>query len=728
MPDPADSLDNGPVDSKAVLDIDIGVGDAEAPANAIPNVIARLVETETWRNAATVVMAGLLVGLGIWSYKGIAESLAKTRSAGLEALLGTVVKGLDVWAQEHRGAARRWADAPEVVAAASGLAGLALRAADPEAVCASPESAALVHALRPALDFPDVVGFRILDRGGLILATDVGGDCGKRVRSSTFRQRLDAAFDGGATFVRPEPEMDFASGGRDDHRTPVSWFLVPVRDAAGRVPGVLASAVAADGELATVFTAARPGETAEAYAFDEAGVLLTESRFSGQLATLGLVPAGGSGTAVFQARARDPGVDLTDGQKPVVDPDAWPLTQAVALAVSGHGKGAAGERKGALPSPYRSYRGTEVIGVWRWLPAYGIGVVAEIGAEEALSPLRYLVVAFVVIGGFVALSLAAALVSSISLSRLQRQFGRLQRLGAYTLEKEISEGGMATIYLARHALLKRPTAIKVLKKHVATDEFVARFEREVQIASQLVHPNTVEIYDYGRTREGAPYYVMEHLDGVTLSELIEFSGAAPAARVIHILRQTCAALREAHARGMVHRDVKPENIMLCRRGEDDVVKLLDFGLVKSLAGPETRDLTRQLKVLGTPRYMAPERITNPADADVRSDLYAVGALGFLLLTGRHAFEADNDLDISNQVLHAPAPRASAHAVIGVPPELDDLIDACLAKDRAHRPQTAEIMIEVLTRLAARHPWLPHDARLWWQGYRTARADKTARCA
>ncbi len=188
----------------------------------------------------------------------------------------------------------------------------------------------------------------------------------------------------------------------------------------------------------------------------------------------------------------------------------------------------------------------------------------------------------------------------------------MQRLGAYTLERRISEGGMATIYLARHALLKRPTAIKILKKHVATDEFVHRFEREVQLASQLRHPNTVEIYDFGRTREGQPYYVMEYLDGVTLAELVEHSGRVPPGRVIHILRQVAAALREAHERGLIHRDVKPENVMLCRRGEDDVVKLLDFGLVKNLERADTRDITKQLKIVGTPRYMAPERLLNPS--------------------------------------------------------------------------------------------------------------------
>ena len=146
---------------------------------------------------------------------------------------------------------------------------------------------------------------------------------------------------------------------------------------------------------------------------------------------------------------------------------------------------------------------------------------------------------------------------------------------------------------------------------------------------------------------------------MTLAELVAHSGPVPPGRAIHILRQVGAALREAHLHGMIHRDVKPENVMLCRRGEDDVVKLLDFGLVKNLERVKTRDVTKQVRILGTPRYMAPERILNPADVDARSDVYALGAVGYFLLTGKPIFDGDDNLEISNQVLHTPAPRVAA---------------------------------------------------------------------
>jgi serine/threonine-protein kinase len=426
-------------------------------------------------------------------------------------------------------------------------------------------------------------------------------------------------------------------------------------------------------------------------------------------------------------QVRDPGGDLARGHAPRVEPAARPLTAAAALARAARGKTARVERQGVVLEPYRDYRGVEVIGAWRWLAAYDVGVIAEISAEEAFAPLRYLSISLSVIGGITALSLVAAFMSAFLLSRLNRQLGRVQRLGAYTLERKISEGGMATIHLGRHALLKRPTAIKILKKHVATDEFIHRFEREVQLASQLRHPNTVEIYDFGRTAEGEPYYVMEYLEGVTLAELVGDTGRVPPGRAIHILRQVAAALREAHMRGLVHRDVKPENVMLCRRGDDDVVKLLDFGLVKDLEGPQTRDITRQLSIIGTPMYMAPERLVQPSDVDVRSDIYALGAVGYFLLTGRSLFEGNDALAISNQVLHAPAPRVAAR--VDVPDALDALIASCLEKDRARRPQTAQAVVDALDRMASRQAWTQSDAAAWWNDYRLrSRARTAARAA
>ncbi len=698
---------------------DIGVGDPEAPANAIPNIIAQLVETETWRNAATVIMGGLLIGLGYWAYNGVRDSIVETRVTSLEALLGSVVAGLDVWVGEHRTEAVRLARDPVVVERAKRLAAEA-RDKDATPGRCTAEAEDLGRILQSSLVTKGVVTFRIVDRAGIVLASKDPTLCGQRLRSGAFRQRLDLALDGVPQFVRPYPDPELSFRQPSIRPRPVTWFLAPIRNHDDPPVAALAMGVEADRELATIFSAARQGTTAEVFAMSDDGLLLTPSRFVEEMIAAGLVPGSNAGSSVFLVAVRDPGGDLMSGHVPTLEPAARPLTRAAALAVAARGKAVESDRQGGIPTPYRSYRGSDVFGAWRWLPAYDMGVVAESSTAEALTALQFFWISFAVIGGFVVLSLGAALMSATSLARLQRQFGRLQRLGSYTLERPISEGGMATIYLARHALLKRPTAIKILKKHVATDEFIHRFEREVQIASQLLHPNTVRIYDFGRTREGQPYYVMEYLDGVTLAELVAHSGPVPPGRVIHILRQVGGALREAHEHGMVHRDVKPENVMLCCRGEDDVVKLLDFGLVKNLERAQTRDITKQLKILGTPRYMAPERILRPGDVDARSDIYALGAVGYFLLTGKPVFDGDDNMEITNQVLHTPAPRVSASGQVVVPEGLDALIAACLEKDRARRPQSVDAVIEALDRLSSPLAWTQLDAEGWWRAYRESR--------
>jgi serine/threonine-protein kinase len=582
------------------------------------------------------------------------------------------------------------------------------------AACGRPEEAELRERVRTLAQAPDVVAFVLLDREGRALASSLPLPCGERVRAAEFRQRLDRALDGTPQFVppRPDPQLVYERSAEEGQR-PLAWLLAPLSSPDRQVAGILAMGVLADRGFARLFASARAGGTTEAYAFGGDGLLVTSPRSGGELVEAG-VYSGRAGSPVFVVPVRDPGGDLTAGFIPQLEAAARPLTQAAALAFASRAKPEA-EQRGTLPEPYRSYTGREVLGAWRWLPDYDLAIVAERGTEEAFAALRYLRVAFAVIGGFVVISLGAALSSGLSLARLRRQFGRLQRLGAYTIEGEISEGGMANIYLARHSMLKRRTAVKVLKKTIGSDEFVHRFEREVQFASQLRHPNNVQIYDFGRTREGQPYYVMEYLHGVTLTELVDDSGPVPPGRTIHILRQVAAALREAHHLGLVHRDVKPDNVMLCRRGEDDFVKLLDFGLVKDVENEQTRDVTKQLRVLGTPRYMSPERIRDPADVDARSDIYALGAVGYFLLTGRHAFDSEDSTDIGQQVLHRPAPRVH-ESQPAVPQALDALIAACMEKERTRRPASAQVFIDALDRIASPLAWTQRDATAWWEDY------------
>jgi serine/threonine-protein kinase len=297
---------------------------------------------------------------------------------------------------------------------------------------------------------------------------------------------------------------------------------------------------------------------------------------------------------------------------------------------------------------------------------------------------------------------------------LRERVRKATELGQYTLEERIGEGGMGVVYRARHVLLRRPTAVKLLPRERARETDVQRFEREVQLTSSLTHPNTVAIYDFGRTPDGIFYYVMEYLDGVTLDELVRHDGPLPPARVVHILEQAAGALAEAHGLGLIHRDIKPANIMLCVRGRvSDHVKLLDFGLVKELHTPERAGLSVAGALLGTPQYLAPEAIVDAASIDGRVDIYALGAVAYELLVGAPLFEARGLVEICAKHLHERPTPPSERSDTPIPVALEALVLRCLEKDPNARPASVDALLASLGNISDLGPWTDADAARWW---------------
>ncbi|HEY6562185.1 MAG TPA: serine/threonine-protein kinase [Polyangiaceae bacterium] len=314
--------------------------------------------------------------------------------------------------------------------------------------------------------------------------------------------------------------------------------------------------------------------------------------------------------------------------------------------------------------------------------------------------------------------IVTATVGSRVIFGLRREVREARQLGQYTLVEKLGEGGMGAVYKAHHALLRRPTAIKLLPPEKAGQENLSRFEREVQLTSQLTHPNTIAIYDYGRTPDGVFYYAMEYLDGLDLQLLVDHDGPQDPSRAVHILKQVAGALTEAHAIGLVHRDIKPANIILCERGAlSDVAKVVDFGLVKNIdAGMEGASLgvTGETRIMGTPLYLSPEAIRNAPTVDARSDLYALGAVGYFLLTGTSVFQAKTVVEICSHHLHSePVPPAER---LGreLPSDLQRLLLRCLKKDPAERPQSAAELAAALRSLSVPE-WTQEQAREWWMG-------------
>ncbi len=323
----------------------------------------------------------------------------------------------------------------------------------------------------------------------------------------------------------------------------------------------------------------------------------------------------------------------------------------------------------------------------------------------------------VVAAAFVGMWCLTVVITSALASRviygLQQRVRAVTELGQYTLEEKLGEGGMGAVYRARHALLRRPTAIKLLSAGRGDERQIQRFEREVQLTASLTHPNTISIYDFGRTPDGIFYYAMELIDGITLEELVTFGGPQPANRVAHLLTQVCAALSEAHGLGLVHRDIKPANIMLSLRGGvPDHVKVLDFGLAKEV---KERDpaMTASNTLLGTPLYLAPEAITDPEQVGARTDLYALGAVAYQLLTGRPPFEGSSVVEVCSKHLLAEVTPPSLATTRLIPRALEELVLVCLAKSPDARPASAQALRDELEAMQVGERWTTADARAWW---------------
>lgn len=295
-------------------------------------------------------------------------------------------------------------------------------------------------------------------------------------------------------------------------------------------------------------------------------------------------------------------------------------------------------------------------------------------------------------------------------TRVSSASDAIRKLGQYNLEEKIGEGGMGVVYRASHSMLQRPTAVKLILPDRASDKSIENFEREVMLTSRLTHPNTIAIYDYGRNEEGIFYYAMEYLNGINLATLVHLEGPQPWQRVVHILTQVCDSLAEAHAAGLIHRDIKPENVMICQRGNrHDVVKVLDFGLAGDFSKDDRSEATR---MQGTPAYMAPEAIIDPDDIDPRVDIYAVGAVGYYLLAGKHIFSGDTASSILSQQLNSkPIPLTQRRPEIS--DNLQALIMSCLEKDRELRPGQIETLRHELVSLS-QEIWTETDAKAGWK--------------
>ncbi|MCM2307176.1 MAG: serine/threonine protein kinase [Sulfuritalea sp.] len=638
------------------------------------------------RPRLALLLLAALLGVGIWAYRGVGDSLRELRATSMVTLLNTQIEALEQWIAEGRHEAEQLAADAEL----SATVGRLIRHG-----AGGEEGGRIIERVLQAAGGIGITAAHVIDGKGNVLASSDAARIGQTVTPDFFAN-LAPALAGRSIFIRP-----YRGGamGINPLQLGSVWIAAPVRDARGKVLALLALGSPAAAGFADLFKAARPGSSGESFAFDADGWLVSESRHIEELRSRGLVAGASKGIAPLRLL--------------VAQDDTARLTRLAATAIAAR-LGEESQRAGVLLDPYVGYLDREVIGAWRWLSELDLGVAVEMHAAEAYAPLRYLQIAFMVLLAMILLVWLSVFLPAETLDRLLRRKPG-QQIGPYRVIRQIGAGAISNVYLAEHRLLKRPVALKVLKPQASSDEWIARFEREVQSTSLLRHPNTITIYEYGRGPNGLFYYAMEYLEGLSLADLVERYGPVPPARTAYILRQACASLWEAHSCGLVHRDIKPQNIMLCEiSGERDVVKVLDFGLVKQVSGVATRDLTGSMRILGTPLYMSPERIRNPADADARADIYALGAVGFHLLTGRRLFETETEHDLTYHVLHEEPRLASDCSPFAVPAELDALIGRCLEKDPAARPQNIAEVAGALDALLVHAPWTRRQIDAWWE--------------
>src|SRR5262252_489169 len=320
-------------------------------------------------------------------------------------------------------------------------------------------------------------------------------------------------------------------------------------------------------------------------------------------------------------------------------------------------------------------------------------------------------------------NVACAVVAALPAHVLHRLGGRLrqaQEMGSYQHVELLGRGGLGEVWRARHRFLARDAAIKLIRPELVgagsdrdTFAMLRRFEREARATASLSSPHTIQVFDFGATADHSFYYVMELLEGRDLQALVREFGPVPAGRALHLLRQICHSLAEAHSRGLVHGDVTPSNIYACRMGLDyDFVKVLDFGLVKSRAPRSLDSQSRIHTVTGTPAFMAPEIVLG-ADVDQRADVYAIGCVAYYLLTGQAVFEGDTPSALFSQHLQARPLPPSRRTELPISREIDALVLACLAKDPRRRPQDAAAVLEMLSHCQTHDQWDNTLARIWW---------------
>ena len=671
---------------KAIID---PLGLNKVKAEAKPSALSKVLFSSRGRSGLAFLLLALIIAIiGYVAAQKTRQYLIEIRGNETQTILKSNVEALNFWIKEYQQSTQMAISDREIII-------------DIQKLLTDRNNSSLQMQIDSLLS--PYLGSRaseyiITDLSGEIIASPHNRFIGTRI-NSRFGKEVYAVAGGNAQFILPfYPDTNQSA----NQTTPLVWMQIPVKNKLGDVIATFGIGREADEDFTRILRTARNGNTAETYAINTQGAFISESRYEDDLRKNGRLPADTNVSSILNLHARD---------AHVVSETGIPTLTELAVQVVACSQTKSEVQSGVIKEPTIDYRGVEVIGAWRWLPEYGFGVISQVDAAEALAPARYLYIVIIVSVILLLIAASFSFYNAIELQKVKGTLHSVAEVGQYQLSRIIQAGGMGTVYYAHHKLLKRPTAIKVVRIDKSDDNLTDRFEREVKLASQLTHPNTIEIYDYGFTGESQAYYAMEYLNGLNLAEVVKASGNVPPGRVIHIIKQICGSLQEAHTLGLVHRDIKPQNIMLVNKiGLPDFVKVLDFGLAKPFVQESDMEETRA--ITGTPVYIAPERLKRPGLAEPSSDIYSVGALMYYLLSSMPIFSFSSDLDMLYRILNdAPDPLPAE-----VPEQLARLTMFCLEKEPDQRPSSIEEVKLFLENLADEFPWTDAEAQLWWKKF------------
>ena len=670
---------------------------------------ARFVRRQFW---IWPIVAAVLLGLVGWIIMSSVETMLRdNKAADLQTTLASDVAALQEWMRTQNITAELLADSVGLHEAVAELLKVPVGTESEKLLLHASAQIKIREILSPKkLIRFHYVGYMVIDPEGRVISSDTDGVMNKVIvgyRKEYFRK----IYDGEIVVSKPIKSLILLPDKDGEMRAnvPTMFAGAPIRNATEKPIAAIGFRFRPDEAFTRILQTARAGKTGETYAFDSNGLMLSNSRFDDEMKEMGLLVDDPSVQSTLTLELRNPGANIAAGERPKTRRKDMPFTKPVQMATT--------EGDGFDIYGFLDYRGVPKLAAWTWLTEYDFGVATEVDRSEAYAPifvLRWTVGILLCLLVFAGIGLFFTM---LILSKKQQQLRQAvldaKQLGQYTLEYKLGAGGMGTVYRARHAMLRRPTAVKLLDVGQMSETAIARFEREVQLTATLTHPHTLAIYDYGRTPEGIFYYAMEYLEGQDLDNLIKNHGPIGEDRTIYLLQQLCGSLAEAHKAGLVHRDIKPANAFLTMRGgQFDFIKVLDFGLVKTSDTKEA-NLTSANVITGTPLYLSPEAIRAPDSVDSRADVYAVGAVAYYLLTGRPPFMANTITDILMKHLNA-VPEPLSNFGIHVSQDFESWILRCLSKDPAQRAVNASVLVDELSALPTSGSWGPKRAEAWWQ--------------